>query len=216
MKFSVNVLFHRLIIPETSRLYICSSFQVLSNLHNSVNGKLIETATNKFLYDVTIEYSSALVDLRIALKNFLKMLIFNWNGTINNSLFKIVVKLFGSITCHSKGMNDSSQLFIIQVILASVKFFFKRLPNGMITEIVLLEHQSFGNVYQGRSQELRYSLNNICKENLIYSVVSHGEHLSEALFRQLNDFFKGLVEFDLSQFMGIADYIERFISPLFV
>ena len=122
MKFFMNMFFHSFVKPKPCGLDIGRLFEVFGDINHTLDRHLVEASLNELLWYVTVKDCRALVDLGVALQDFLKVLtLYGYRG-VDNGLFYVIVEFFAAISCYAKSVNDSCQLLIIQVVLPSEKF----------------------------------------------------------------------------------------------
>ena len=116
------VFFHGFIKAKPCSLDIGGLFEVFRDINHPLDRHLVKASFNQLLRYVAVKDCCPLVDLRVALQNFLEALtLYGYRG-VNNGLFEVIVEFFAAISRDTEGMNDSCQLLIIQVVLSSEKF----------------------------------------------------------------------------------------------
>lgn len=80
---------------------------------------------------------------------------------VYDGLFELREQKACRISCCTKGVDNLRELLVVQVVSASVKLYLKRLPDGVASEVVLLQHENLREVDKRSGQELRHSLTHV-------------------------------------------------------
>jgi len=84
-------------------------------------------------------------------------------------------------------------------------------------EVVFLEHEYLGQANECLSQKLRHPLSNVEQKDLINRIASPlHNHLLQPLLGHVDNFLKGLVEFDLGELVRTFNNLHGSLVPLLV